>query len=115
MKSSETTRIAWHISPEEVEEQRDRVLESRAFGHADQLRKLLAYLFEHTLLNDHHRVTQAMIASDVLGAADFDSLLDSSVRRLAGRLRERLRDYYSGEGHDDPLSSRSPKANLTGS
>lgn len=109
MKSSATTRIAWHISPQEVEEQRDRALESRAFGHADQLRKLLAYLVEHTLLNNHHRITQAMIANDVLGAADFDSLLDSGVRRLAGRLRERLRDYYSDEGRDDAIIITFPK------
>ena len=109
MKSPGTTRIAWHISLEEVAEQRDRVLESRALGRANQLRKLLAYLAEHTLLNDHHRITQAMIACEVLGATDFDSLLDSSVRRLAGRLRERLRDYYSGEGHDDPVIITFPK------
>ena len=109
MKSSETTRIAWHISPAEIKNQCDRLLESRAFGHADQIRKLLAFLVEHTLLNNHHRITQAMISSDVLGAADFDSLIDSSVRRLAGRLREHLRDYYSGEGHDDPFIITFPK------
>ena len=98
MKSSETARIAWHISPEEIEDQLNRLLESRAFGHADQLRKVLAYLAEHTLLNNHHRITQAMIASEVLGATDFDSLVDSSVRRSAGRLRERLLHCNSREG-----------------
>ncbi len=109
MRSPETTRIAWHISPEEIEDQRDRLLGSRAFGRAGQVRKLLAFLTEHTLLNNHHRISQAMIASEVLGDDDYDSLLDSSVRRLAGRLRERLRDYYSEEGHDDPVIIAFPK------
>lgn len=109
MKLPQTTRIAWHISPEEIRQQRDKLLKSKAFGQADQLRKLLGFLIQHTVLDAQQRITQAMIAAEVLGANNFDSLVDSSVRRLAGRLRERLRDYYSGEGRKDTVIITLPK------
>ena len=109
MKSLHTARIAWHISPEEIREQCDTLLESGTFAHGNQLRKLLAFMVEHTLLNNHCRITQAMIAREVLETDDFDSVFDSSVRRLAARLRERLRDYYGTEGRNDAVIITFPK------
>lgn len=109
MSSQDETRIALCISPDEIRKQCTRLLESEPFAHGEQLRKLLAFMIEHTILNNHHRITQAMIARRVLNAEDFDSVADSSVRRLAARLRERLRDYYSSEGRDDTILISFPK------
>lgn len=40
---------------------------------------------------------------------DFDPAVDAIVRVDAGRLRARLRDYYEGEGRNDPLRIDIPK------
>ncbi len=109
MQSQEAARIARHISPDEIREQCTKFLESETFARGQQLRKLLAFMIDNTLLNNHHRTAQTMIARQVLEADDFDSTADSSVRRLAARLRERLRDYYSNEGHEDAIIIIFPK------
>lgn len=109
MKPQKAAGIARRVSPGEIGEQCSKFLESETFAHGQQLRKLLAFMVEHTLLNNHHRITQAMIAHQVLKVEDFDSAADSSVRRLAARLRERLRDYYSNEGCEDAIIIAFPK------
>ena len=109
MKSLRTTSIVCQVAPEEIQEECERFLESKVFAHSHQLQKLLAFMVRHSLLNNHHRITQAVIAREVLETGDFDSVFDSSVRRLAARLRERLRDYYGSEGRDDAVVIMFPK------
>jgi len=109
MKSLQTTSIVCQVAPEEIQEECERLLESKVFAHSQQLQKLLAFMVRQSLLNNHRRITQAMIAREVLETGDFDSVFDSSVRRLAARLRERLRDYYGSGGRDDAVIITFPK------
>lgn len=109
MRAMQMAINSLHVSPKEIREQRNRLLESRAFAHAGQLRKTLALMVQHTLLNKDQRVTQALIADAVLKTRDFDPVSDSRVRRMAARLRERLRDYYNGEGQHDIVIITFPK------
>lgn len=105
MEFRQTGRIAANISPKEIQEQCNRLLESHVFAHGQRLRNLLTFMVRHSLLPNHHRITQDLIASEALEADDFNPLVDSSVRRLAARLR----DYYGGEGLNDPVIITFPK------
>ena len=109
MKSMPIAKDPLRVSPREIREQRNRLLESRPFAHGRQLQKFLTFLVHHSFLNRHTRITQAMVAHEILGAKDFDATCDSSVRRLAGRLRDRLRDYYTNEGRRDAVIIKFPK------
>ncbi len=107
--SSESARPANSISRADIRKQCDKLLDSRTFAQGCQLQKLLAFMVRHSLLGDRGRVTQEMIARSVLQTSDFDPAADSGVRRLAARLRERLRDYYAEEGRNDGVIIEFPK------
>ena len=50
------------------------------------------------------------IAIEALGRpADYNPAVDATVRVEAGRLRNRLREYYTGEGAADPVLIEIPK------
>lgn len=97
------------VSREDIRKQCERIVESRTFVQGHQLQKLLTFMVRQRLLRNHQRITQHMIAREVLGTGDFDPAIDSGVRRLAARLRERLRDYYAEEGRNDAVIIRFPK------
>jgi hypothetical protein len=83
---------------------------STTFSSAPQLVSLLTYLVVSELDGTGHELNQARIAMDVLGrSATLDATTDSVVRVEAGRLRSRLRDYYSAEGSDDEIRFEIPK------
>ena len=83
---------------------------STTFSSAPQLVSLLTYLVETELDGTAQELNQARIAMDVLGrSAAFDATTDSVVRVEAGRLRSRLRDYYSAEGSGDEIRFEIPK------
>lgn len=107
--SSVTAKLAHRISGSEIRKQCKALLESRTFAQGHQLQKLLAFMVQHSLLRNHGRITQDAIAREVLENDDFDSAIDSGVRRLAARLRERIRDYYAEEGRKDAVIIQFPK------
>jgi len=83
---------------------------STTFASSPQLVSLLTYLVASELDGTGHELNQARIAMDVLGrSAAFDATTDAVVRVEAGRLRSRLRDYYSAEGSDDEIRFDIPK------
>ena len=45
--------------------------------------------------------------------ATFYSNIDPTVRMEAGRLRDRLREYYDGDGQGDPIRISLPKGTYT--
>lgn len=107
--SSESAKPGHRISAGEIRKQCKTLLGSRTFAQGHQLRKLLTFMVRRSLLSGHQRITQQVIARDVLGNADFDPTVSSSVRRLAARLRERIRDYYAEEGRKDAVVVEFPK------
>jgi hypothetical protein len=78
------------------------VLASAPFARSRRHCKLLSYLLEEALRNPGATSKEMVIAVEVFGreAAEYDARLDPIVRIEAGRLRQRLRDYYAGEGAD---------------
>ena len=91
-----------------VEEQLELILASRVFRLAARSRAFLRYVVEHSL--DDAPPKEYSIATEVLGrSSDYDPAVDATVRVEAGRLRNRLREYYDTEGIDDPVAIEIPK------
>lgn len=71
------------------------MLESACFRRAPTLHKLLEYLWR----NHQRELSEYSIATEVLQRReDFDPKIDSVVRVHILRLRQKLKEYYEGEG-----------------
>src|SRR3974390_2161559 len=88
----------------------DRILQSGTFRNSPSSRRLLKYLADHSLAGDAEQLKEYTIGVDAFGQPeDYDPRLDSTVRIQIGRLRQKLADYYSEEGKDNPVVVHLPK------
>lgn len=78
-----------------------RLLRDECLRNAPQMSAFLRYVVERALAGDAERIKGYTIGVEALGkGSDFDPHGDPSVRVLAKRLRDTLRDYYArGERH----------------
>jgi TolB-like protein len=98
------------FSPEGVTEQLDRILSSDTFTDAPRLQQFLDYVVNETLHGRSSHIKGFTIAHDVFKRANPIDAQDSTIVRVeAGRLRRRLKDYYTEEGKQDPIHIRIPK------
>jgi adenylate cyclase len=87
-----------------------RILRSRCFEHAGRASDFLRFVVEKTLAGETNRIKGRVIAVHVFGRpADFDARSDPLVRVEASRLRQRLTEYYAGEGSRDPVRLELPR------
>lgn len=94
----------------EIEFALERVLTSSTFARASMLRRLLEYVVRETLAGRGARLKEMTLGIAVLQrGADFDPRIDTIVRVTAIKLRQRLQDYYRGEGAIDPVMIAMPK------
>lgn len=94
-------------------EELDRVLASVALRNADSLRRLLSYVAEAYLAGKSRDVKEYTIGRDVMGKPeDYDPRVDASVRVQAGKLRQRLEQYYTSEAPQSPWQIRLPKGHF---
>jgi hypothetical protein len=84
-----------------------KILDSAAFRHTEVLKKLLDYLAHQDPAADIKEYTVGLEAFHK--PADYDPRTDSSVRVQAGKLRQKLDEYYRTEGTADPLIVELPK------
>jgi hypothetical protein len=105
----------WAESDQEaVREQLDRVLKSPPFLQSRRRQRFLQYIVNETLAGRGDRLKGYAIARDVFDRPeDFDANVDPIVRMEAGRLRDRLREYYDAAGKDDPILIELPKGTYT--
>lgn len=76
------------------------ILRSSAFAKAPSLRQLLTFLWAHR----DETIPESAIGTDALGRPPgFDPRVDATVRVVVARLRQRLREFYDGEGAACPL------------
>jgi Tol biopolymer transport system component len=81
-----------------------RVLASDAFANAPSLSRFLAFVVDHTLTGKGSDLKEYTLGVEVFDrGVGFDPKLDTIVRVQARRLRSKLHDYYTGEGHDDDV------------
>ena len=93
---------------EAIRLQVERILASRLFFSAQRSRAFLRYAVEKSILGLVPKEYE--IAIDVFErSADYDPVVDSTVRVEASRLRNRLREYYDTQGKHDPILIDIPK------
>jgi hypothetical protein len=80
------------------------VLASSTFEQRPQLTNLLQYICERYFEGDADAIKEYSIATDVYHRPNsFDQATDSIVRVEAFRLRKKLREFYDGEGANQPI------------
>ncbi len=92
----------------------DRVLASRAFEQSRRRRDFLAFVVGETLAGRGDRLKGYTIGREVFDRPEsFDPNIDPIVRMEAGRLRDRLREYYETEGASEPIRIELAKGSYT--
>jgi hypothetical protein len=96
-----------HVDPGRRAREREAlyaVLASGTFENKPRLANLLKYICERHFEGDPGAIKEYSIATDVFGRSQsFDQATDSIVRVEAFRLRKKLREFYEGEGADQPI------------
>lgn len=88
-----------NFSSAEIERELDAILSSRVFEKSAALQRLLKFLVSHDLAGSVSSPTESDIAIEVLHRRrDFEPASDSIVRKTMARLRDKLSEYYAGEG-----------------
>lgn len=86
------------------------VLESPPFAASQQMRAFLTYVVTQKLDGKEDRLKAYTIAIDALNKPEsFDSLVDPTVRVLAGKLRKALDAYYADGQTSEPIRFQIPK------
>jgi TolB-like protein len=94
----------------EVRAALDRILRSRCFEHAARASDFLRFVVGKTLAGEGNQLKGYSIAIHVFGrSADFDAKSDPLVRVEALRLRQRLTEYYAGEGAEERVRLELPR------
>ncbi len=107
----DTVATRWSEADERaVRGQLARIVASGAFAQSQRRQRFLNYVVEETLAGRGDRLKGYSVGVEVFGRpADFDPAIDPIVRIEATRLRDKLRDYYSTEGRNDPVRIELPK------
>lgn len=96
-----------HVDPGRRAKERaalSAVLTSGAFENKPRLANLLKYICEKHFDGNSDAIKEYSIATDVFGRSQsFDQATDSIVRVEFFRLRKKLREFYEGEGADQPI------------
>lgn len=80
-----------------------KILASETFHGAKRSAEFLRYAVEMTLHGQSHQIKELTIGQEVFSKRKFDPKTDPTVRREGARLRDRLNEYYQGEGASDPV------------
>jgi TolB-like protein/tetratricopeptide (TPR) repeat protein len=93
------TLVSNEPSAIEIERELDALVNSRTFGKSVTLQRLLDFLVRNALAENSINMSESAIATSVLNRhRDFSPVEDSIVRKTMARLRDKLMDYYAGEG-----------------
>src|SRR5579863_3981369 len=93
--------------------QLQRILESRAFRPTEVLKRLLEYLGHKELLGEAEDLKEYTVGIEAFGKPhEYDPKTDSSVRVQAGKLRQKLDEYYRTEGLADSVIVELPKGHF---
>lgn len=97
------------VSPSEVQAEIETVLRAPAFERSERLQRFLRYICELTLNGESGRINEYLIGSEVFRkGTDYNPSEDSIVRRQAHTLRQKLQEYYAGEGSDHAIRIELP-------
>ena len=101
-------------SPDRARAAVDEVLASETFARSEQLRNFLRYVCDRALAGQGKEINEYSVAVEALGKdAGFSPGDDSSVRRSAYELRQKLQKYYDVEKRDAATRVELPKGSYT--
>ena len=89
-----------------LSEELDQLLASKTFSRSEQLKRLLVYLRDATISTDPAVWSETAIGANAFGRRDFNPKLDTIVRVEMRRLRQKLDEYYAGEGAESAVRMR---------
>jgi hypothetical protein len=94
---------------EQVKTALDMVLASQGFKRSERHARFLRFVCEATLSGEAAQLNEYLIAHRVFDrGADYSPGEDSVVRRQAFTLRQKLQEYYAGEGKSDGVRIELP-------
>jgi TolB-like protein/Tfp pilus assembly protein PilF len=98
------------LSSDAVRAEMEKVLAANCLRDSHLLKRFLRYAVEHTLAGAGGQLKEYSLGVDVFGRdASYDPRVDPVVRMAARRLRQKLQEYYAGDGSQDPLRIEIPK------
>jgi TolB-like protein/Tfp pilus assembly protein PilF len=98
------------FSGETIRAHLERVVESDIFRNADRLKRFLRHIVVESLEGRADTLKEYALGTEVFDRkASFDPRIDPIVRVEAGRLRNRLKQYYEATGTPDGLRIDLPK------
>jgi len=101
------------VNPLTEDEQRElvqRVMNSREFATSPTLRAFLFYVADHAIAGRLDAIKEQQIGCHVLGRKPgYDPAEDNIVRVRARQVRQKLDNYFLGEGHHEPVVMSIPK------
>jgi len=98
------------VPDQAVEDQIERILHSEELRGSEVLRRLLRFLADKSASGEADDLKEYIVAIDGLGKpSTYDPRYNSAVRIQVGRLRQKLADYFRGEGQNDPIFIDVPK------
>lgn len=88
----------------------ERVISSEGFRNSESSRRLLRYLADESLAGRGRDLKEYTVGIEAFGKpSEYDPRTDASTRVQAGKMRQRLEEYYRTEGAADPVVIRFPK------
>jgi hypothetical protein len=98
------------ISSEAVQLQLERILVSKLFTTSGRMSRFLKFAVEESLEGRAGDLKETVLGVEVFDReTSYDSRADPVVRVEARRLRNKLREYYEGEGAEDTVIIELPK------
>ncbi len=95
---------------EAVQLELERLLKSPLFTRSLRLSRFLRFIVEKTLRNEGDSLKEYTLAMEVFDKGEtYEPNVDTLVRVEAGRLRNKLREYYESEGRDSVIRIDLPK------
>lgn len=87
----------------------ERIVASPPFAKSDRLSSFLLYVSERTLRGRNDEINEISIGADLFNRPNYDPSTDGLVRSHASRLRQRLEQYFSENGAEEPIRLIIPK------
>jgi len=104
-----SAEIGVSISPEEIKQALDRILNSRHFSQAPKKRKFVQLICDYYLAGRAKEINEHLIGLEVYERRDRYSPAEDPVVRVAAHdVRKRLEQYYLHEGREDEVRLEIP-------
>jgi Tol biopolymer transport system component len=91
-------------TPDIIRAQLNRILASKPFRSSELQKQFLTFVVVQTLEGKSAEIKEYVVGTEAFSrGVDFDPRVDSVVRVVARRVRERLAEFYRQEGRTDSL------------